>query len=171
MTHTHAFRSRDAGREIVVGVAEAAVSTDADDVLVTYALGSCIGLALFDPAAGVGGLLHSQLPVSSLDPVRAEQNPYLFTDTGVARLLQELFDRGASRRRIIAKLAGGAESLSGEHTYRVGPRNVAVARRVLWRNDIMLAAEDVGGNAPRTMFLYLTDGATIVRSRGEHVEL
>lgn len=157
--------------EIVVGVAEAAITGDSRDLLVTYALGSCVGLTLYDPIARVGAMSHSQLPVSTLDAGRASQNPYLFTDTAVAALLGEMFSLGASRRSIVAKLAGGAAHIEGEGIYRVGQRNIAVARRVLWKNDIMLAAEDVGGDAPRTMYLSLGDGTTVIRSRGQAVEL
>ncbi len=157
--------------ERVVGVSDMLLSTDPDDVLVTYALGSCVGLALFDPEAGAGALLHSMLPVSRLDEQRAVREPYLFTDTGVSRMLQKMFDAGARRERVIAYLAGAATHVEGEGIYRVGSRNHAVARRVLWKNDIMVAGEDVGGDTPRTLYLHIGSGRVYIKRRGALIEL
>ncbi len=152
--------------EIVVGVSEMAVSSSMDDVLMTYSLGSCVGLSLYDPGAGVGGLLHSQLPVSSLDPRRAKAHPQLFTDTGITALLQSLFDLGATRARLVATVAGAAENMDRQRLFRIGERNYTVLRKVLWKNEILIAAEDVGGSVSRTMYLEMATGNTFIKSDG-----
>lgn len=158
--------------EHAVGLGEGVVSGAGDFVLVTYALGSCVGLTLWDPLAHVGGMLHSQLPVSSLDPARAAREPFLFADTGVAELLRRLYAAGADKRRVVAKIAGCAHSVGGSgSSFRVGQRNLAVARRVLWKNDIVIEGEDVGDSGPRTLFLDMTTGVTTVRSDGARTEL
>ena len=82
---------------IVVGMADCRVAAEPGAVLITYALGSCIGLTMYDPVTGVGGLLHFMLPDSTLDPARSAQNPCMFADTGIAWLLQNLTARGASK--------------------------------------------------------------------------
>lgn len=154
-----------------VGVGDGFVARGEEFVLITYALGSCVGITAWDPLARVGGMLHSQLPVSYGYADRAATTPFLFTDTGVTELLRQVFALGADKRRLVVKLAGCAMRAETDTRFRVGQRNLAVARRVLWKNDIVVDAEDVGGDAPRTMTLDLATGITSVRSRGENVVL
>lgn len=155
----------------VVGISEMQTSTEPNDVLVTYSLGSCVGLSLYDPVAGVGGLIHCMLPLSKIDPEKAKKNPAMFTDTGVPGLLTTMFDLGAQRRRLVAKVAGAAKLLDGKGMFKVGERNYAVLRKVLWKNDVLIDAENVGGTIPRTMYLYMSSGTTSIKSRGREVEL
>lgn len=157
--------------DVVVGISEMRVTTDPSVVLVTYALGSCIGLTLYDSHVGVGGLLHSMMPLSTADPDKAIVKPAMYTDTGVTALLQALFDRGATRRNIIAKVAGGASSMDGAGVFRTGERNYMVLRKVLWKNDILIAAEDIGGSQPRTLVLEMATGRTLIKSNGQIEEL
>ena len=159
------------GRELVVGISEFVVTDRADDVLITYSLGSCVGLTLYDPERRLGGMLHAMMPVSSMDPARAGREPAMFTDTGVAAMLQAMFDRGASRRSLVAKVAGAAIQMDQTGLFRIGERNHTVLRRVLWKNDILLAAEDVGGNISRTLLLEMSGGRTLVKSNGSLREL
>lgn len=154
-----------------VGIAEMVVARSPDDVLVTYSLGSCVGLTLYDPVAGLGGLIHCMLPLSSLNAEKAQQSPCMFVDTGVAELLQQLYDRGADRRRLLAKVAGGAAPLDDQGTFRIGERNLAVLRKMLANNGIAIRGEQTGGTAARTMYLHLDSGRTTVKSRGREVEL
>lgn len=156
--------------ERTIGMGDGAADASGDFLLVTFALGSCIGLTLWDPGARVGGMIHSQLPVSYGNAERADGQPFLFTDTAVAELLRRVYGLGGSRDRLVAKLVGGAERANGG-AFRVGQRNVAVARRVLWKNDIVVAGEDVGGDHPRTLYLDMESGRTIVKSRGEAHEV
>ena len=152
-----------------VHIGEMEVSTRRSDELVAFSLGSCVGLTLYDPIAVVGGLVHCMLPRSKADPERARANPCLYTDTGVTALLQAVFNRGARRDRLIAKVAGAAvfcPGPSGEDLFRVGDRNYNVLRKILWKNDILIAAESIGGRIPRTMALHMSSGTTTIRSRG-----
>ncbi len=155
----------------VVDISDMLVSDRPDDALVTYSLGSCIGLVLYDPAATVGGMLHCMLPLSKMDRIRAKSRPCMFADTGVQALLQAMFARGAQRKNLIAKIAGGGSPLEDKCNFRIGERNYTVVRKVLWKNNILIDAEDVGGAAPRTMYLHLADGRTIIRSRGRRSDL
>lgn len=155
-----------ARREHAVGVGDGFAARGDDFVVITFALGSCVGLTLWDPLAQVGGMLHSQLPVSYKHEERAAQHPYLFTDTGVTELLRQVFALGGDKRRVVAKLVGCAERAGHNGNFRVGQRNLAVARRVLWKNDIVISGEDVGGDIPRTLMLDMSTGETTVRARG-----
>jgi chemotaxis protein CheD len=154
-----------------VGISDMQTTDQPNEVLVTYSLGSCIGLTLFDPAAGVGAMLHCMLPLSKIDKAKADRNPYMFTDTGVPAMLQAIFDMGAERRRVVAKVAGAASLLDEKAFFRIGERNYTVLRRILWKNNIVIAAEDVGGTVARSMYLYMETGRTVIRARGREVEL
>ncbi|MCX7013066.1 MAG: chemotaxis protein CheD, partial [Candidatus Sumerlaeota bacterium] len=92
-------------------------------------------------------------------------------DTGVPALLQALVNLGAERRRLIAVAAGAGKPLDPSGVFKIGERNYTVLRKVLWKNDILIAKEDMGGAAPRTMTLYLADGRTTIRSRGVEVTM
>ncbi|MBI5118468.1 chemotaxis protein CheD [Candidatus Poribacteria bacterium] len=154
-----------------VGIAEMKVSKHERDVLVTYSLGSCIGLSLYDPIARVGGMIHCMLPLSKIDPAKAQANPSMFTDTGIVALLQAVFDLGAERRNLVAKAAGCGELLDEKGLFKIGERNYAVLRKILWKNNILISGEDVGGSLPRTMFLHMADGKTVVKTRNGEAEL
>lgn len=163
-----------AGRHNVthtVGISEMKVSGQEGDVLVTYSLGSCVGLSLYDPQVKVGGLIHCMLPLSRIDLDKAKANPCMFTDTGVPKLIQAVLDMGGSRRRLIAKVAGAAAPLSDNGVFKIGERNYVVLRKVLWKNDILIAAESVGGTAARTMYLHMDSGKTTIKSGGKETEL
>lgn len=154
-----------------VGISDMKVTNRRDDVLVTYSLGSCVGLALYDPVAGVGGLIHCMLPLSKIDPAKAAANPYMFTDTGVPALIQAMFNMGAERRNLVAKVAGAGSLLDEKGLFKIGERNYTVLRKVLWKNSILIAAEDVGGSKARTVYLYMESGRTVIRSGGQESEL
>ena len=156
---------------IVVNVSDARVSRDLNDILVTYSLGSCIAVSLYDPVAHCAGMLHYQLPTSTLDANRARENPCMFADTGMAALLGELAALGAQPRRLQVKLAGGAEILDEAGIFSIGKRNHTAIRKILWQRGLLLTAEQVGGSQPRTVYLHVADGTTIIKSRGETATL
>lgn len=154
-----------------VGIAEMHVSQDPGLVIATYALGSCVGLSLYDSQARVGGLIHCMLPLSRIDPAKAERNPLMYVDTGVTVLLQALFDLGAQRKSLSAKVAGGSKIMDANGVFNIGERNYTVLRKVLWKNDILVSGEDVGGSIPRTMYLHMDSGKTILKSGGQEKEI
>ena len=159
------------GRRRIVGISEMRVSRDPEDVLVTFSLGSCLGVAVFDTRARIGGLIHCMLPLASLDPEKARSRPAMFVDTGVTAMLDGLFALGARREDLVVKIAGAASPLDQVDSFRIGERNCTLLRKVLWKNDLLLAASEVGGKEPRTLFLYLATGSTVVRRSGSEYEL
>src|ERR1051325_1176946 len=108
----------------VVLISDLRVSSDPGLVLATHALGSCIGVAAYDPLRRIGGLLHYQLPASEIDPERARHNPAMFADTGMALLLSQMSALGAAKNRLAITLAGGARMLAGTDTFDIGRRNL-----------------------------------------------
>jgi chemotaxis protein CheD len=157
--------------QLVVNVSDAKTSATVDDVLVTYSLGSCIGVALYDPVARLAGLLHYQLPTSTLDPQRARENPRMFADTGMQVLLEEMESRGGQRRRMKVKLAGAAQMLNDANLFNIGKRNHTAIRKLLWQYGMFIAAEEIGGAIPRTMYLRAADGGVTIRSQQQTKEM
>jgi len=146
------------GREVVVRVADLRVGT-ADDILITQGLGSCVAILLHDPEARVGGLAHVLLPSPALS--RPDTNPAKFPQSAIPRLLELMMAGGAQRRRISARLAGGASmfaALSPPGTVQMGERNLVAARQVLRQHDVPLVGEAVGGDFGRTVRLSVGDG-------------
>ena len=158
-------------RILVVDIADMAVSDDPSCELVTYSLGSCLGVAIYDPAIRLGGMAHCMLPLSMIDPEKAKEKPCMFVDTGVLRLLKQLFDRGLKRSRAIVKIAGCAKVFETGGVFRIGERNCAVLRKVLWKNDLLIAAEDIGGDATRTLRLDIGSGRFLLKRGKETFEL
>jgi len=151
---------------IVVDISDAKVSSDPADVLVTYSLGSCIGVCLYDPVTHIGGMLHYQLPSSKMDEERARSKPLMFADTGMALLLNKMTTMGANKKRMHVRLAGGAAMATGPQGFDIGKRNYLAIRKILWSNGMFINAEDVGGSAARSLYMDMADGTVTVRSIG-----
>ncbi|MDX2131708.1 MAG: chemotaxis protein CheD [Planctomycetota bacterium] len=152
--------------KLIVGVADMAVSADPASTIVTFALGSCIGVTIYDPVARVGGLLHFMLPTSDLNKDKAAQNPAMFGDTGIPHLFRTCYERGAKKERLIVCAAGGAETLSEDGHFKIGTRNRTLLRKIFWKNSILLSADDTGGANSRTLSLRIADGLVIAKSQG-----
>lgn len=150
-------------KSLVVGISDCKIGWDTEDLLITYALGSCIAVALYDPVAKVGGLLHYMLPDSALDRNKAQQNPFMFADTGIPRLFDAARARGAQPGRMVVRLAGGAQVLDTQGTFQIGKRNYLAARKILWKAGILIASEAVGGEVSRTTRLEVATGRMWVR--------
>lgn len=152
---------------VVVGIADCHASSDAAATIVTYALGSCVGLAVFDPVASVGGLLHVLLPESSMDAEKAAKNPCMFADTGVPELLGRCAGIGGARTRMRVWLAGGSAVMDDRGVFNIGKRNQLAMRKALWKAGLMVHGEDLGGASSRTVRLELARGTFWVRAAGE----
>jgi len=136
------------------------------DTLVTHALGSCLGLMVFDPVAKVGGLLHAMLPLSSINPEKAKGNPAMFVDTGVPLLFKSLYEMGAVKDRLMVKAAGCGNPMGKNEIFKIGERNYTVLKKLLWKNNILLKAESVGGTASRTIHFEVESGVVLLSCNG-----
>jgi chemotaxis protein CheD len=155
----------------VVGISELIIAANPEDTLITYSLGSCIGVTVYDKQKKTGGMIHCMLPLSKIDLEKAAQKPAMFVDTGLILLLQSFFDNGSTKRDLIVKVAGGAATLDKNGIFNIGERNYTVVRKILWKNNILIAGEDVGGDIARTMSLTLADGVTLIKSGGTTKEI
>jgi len=147
---------------VKVGIAEYRVASG-DAVLTTSGLGSCLGVAIYDDAAGVAGLVHAMLP--SQAEMEETGNDAKFADSGIRRLVGDLEGEGAERTRMEAKLAGGSDMLDfSESGPGIGARNAEMGRRTLAEFDIPVVAEDVGGERGRSLRLEVDTGDLVVKS-------
>ncbi len=153
------------GTVVKVGMADLNVA-EGGATLKTTGLGSCVGLTLFDPKQLVAGMAHIMLPSSDIAR-EGQLNIAKYADTAIPELLKQLLRLGADRRRLVAKLAGGAQmfAFSGAgDSLRIGPRNVESTKLALENLDIPVVAEDTGGNYGRTIEFDSRSGVLFIRS-------
>lgn len=133
--------------------------------LITYALGSCIGICLYDPGLQLGSLTHIMLP---LNMEAGREHVFKYADTGIREALNQMCAKGALRGRIVAKIAGGAKmfELTGGTIGNIGQRNIESTRTILKRENIRLLAEEVGGGTARTLSFDTGTGVASIRSYG-----
>ena len=156
---------------IVVDIADMAMSDDPESELVTYSLGSCLGVTVYDPVAHIGGMIHCMLPLSSVDGQKAVEKPFMFVDTGIVLFLQTLFNAGVQKSRAIVKMAGCASVLDHQGMFRIGERNLTTFRKIIWKNGMIIAAQDVGGEKARTIRLNIGSGRFTISSCRETTEI
>lgn len=155
-----------AEQKLTVGIADMKM-LQGTGVLITYALGSCIGLCFHDPKLHLGALLHVMLPLN-METGRA--HPLKYADTGIRETLKQMEARGASRSRMTVKIAGGAkmfEIAGGGGLGNIGQRNIESVHAILKRENIRLLAENVGGSVARTLLFDVASGQGCIRSYGQ----
>lgn len=154
-------------KALIVGVADMITSADATAEIVTFSLGSCLGITIYDPYKKVGGLLHLMLPDSKINAARALTQPSMFVDTGVPRLFQAVYALGAKKRRLVVKVAGGAQFLDEQKVFNIGKRNIEALSKILSDNGVSVTAHAVAGTASRTMRLQLLTGRVSIQTPGK----
>ncbi len=148
------------GNLVVVGISDMKI-VSGDDILITYALGSCVGTCIYDSVAGIMGLSHVLLPEKSLCP--GDTNVYKFADSALSKMVSEMKAYGASVHRMSAKIAGGAHMFASS-TIRIGERNVQTVKSELSRLGIRIVGSDVGNNYGRTMECHAADGKVLIKT-------
>jgi chemotaxis protein CheD len=152
---------------ISVGLGEFKASRNPEEVLVCYGLGSCVGVAFYDPVVCVGALVHVVLPDSGL--ARSVDVVGKFADTAVPAAVAEMLKLGGQVGRLSVRLAGGARMLqvAGLNArLDIGARNLEAVRLALERCRLKVAAADTGGTYGRTMSLFIQAGRVTVRTAG-----
>ena len=150
----------------IVGVADMKVSNKPGESLITYSLGSCIGLVIYDPVVRVAGMLHYMLPESSIDKEKASARPYMFADSGIPRLFKTVYQFGGAKQRMRIYVAGGAEILDQSGFFNIGKRNYMALKKMFLKNNVMINQQDVGGNTNRTVRIEITTGDIYVKTSG-----
>jgi len=155
-----------------ISVSDMLVSADPSVVIATCGLGSCLGVSAYDPVAGLGGLMHVMLPKSATNPAKAKENPYMFVDTAFPRFIEDFQAAGGCPKRSKLKVAGGAsvQSSIGDH-FQIGLKNYIMLRKMFWREGLLIASQDIGGNTPRSMSLEIGTGRVWLSTGGTKFEL
>lgn len=160
------------GGEIVMGLLVVTVgdcrhATPESGTLVTYALGSCIAVGIWDPVSKVTGLLHFMLPERSPEMgASAPEHPFRYADTGTPLLFRQAYELGADKQRLRVYLAGGASVVDDAGLFNIGRRNHAAIRKLLWRAGVFVHGEDVGGSYSRSVRLDAASGRFIISTPG-----
>lgn len=148
--------------EVKIGIGDMKVLRQ-EGTLITYALGSCIGITLYDPVIKLGGLLHIMLPTAG----NQTGTPFKFADSGIREMLRKMAAYGGVKRRYVCKIAGGAQMFQMTGPIgNIGERNIASVRQVFQEEQIRIQGEDVGKNYARTMLIDVGTGTVKVRSMG-----
>lgn len=138
-----------------------------EGILITYSLGSCIGLCFHDPRLKLGALLHIMLP---LNMEAGRTHPMKYADTGIKETLRQMEIRGASRARMTVKIAGGAKMFAvagGGSLGNIGQRNIESVQAIMRRENLRLIGQQIGGTVARTLLFDVVSGQSCVRSYGQ----
>lgn len=152
---------------IVVGIGEYHVSDDPDDIVKTFALGSCVAVIMYDKIKRVGGLIHIALPDSSISRDKKEKLPGYFADTGIPLLIETMKKKGVQLSNLRIKMVGGASVLNLNYNFDIGTRNILAVKKILWRHNLGIISEDVGGKIARTCMLNVNNGEIVVSSNNK----
>lgn len=149
---------------LTVGIADMKMAKR-EGMIITYALGSCVGICLYDPLIKLGALVHIMLPINM---ETGRKNPLKYADTGLRETLRMMESHGGNRARITAKIAGGAKMFETQSKSLgdIGHRNIDSVRMNLKKEGIRLLKEDVGGTVARTLLFDVSTGQACVRCYG-----
>jgi len=153
--------------KVIVGISDMRIGNKPDDVLITYSLGSCIGVVLWDPEVKVGALLHYMLPDSSIDKDKAVSKPFMFADKGIPQMFKEIYKHGAKKSRMKVYVVGGSQVMDAAGMFNIGKRNQMIIRKMFLKNNVMITKEDVGGDVNRTISLDVGTGVVRMKVSGK----
>ncbi len=158
-------------QSITVGISDLKVVRHERVVLMTHALGSCVGISLWDPMTRVSGMMHFMLPQPTSEQMAESKPLAMFGTSGIPALFKLAYELGAERTRLIVCAAGAASLLNDDSIFQIGRRNRAMMHKLFWMNGITVAAEDMEGSDARTMSLDTESGCVIIRKKGAEVSL
>lgn len=153
-----------------VGIGEYYVSHNSGDIIKTFALGSCVGVIVYDRVMHVAGMIHVALPDSTVNEKKGRDLPGYFVDTGMPCLLAALRRHRAVRENVWIKIVGGSNIMDDNQRFDIGKRNVLAIKKFLWKQQLGISAEDIGGDISRTVSVKVGSGEVIISSGGKQWE-
>ncbi|MCL4135665.1 UNVERIFIED_CONTAM: hypothetical protein GTU68_051317, partial [Idotea baltica] len=153
------------------GISQLVKSENPTDEIIATNLGSCLGIAIYDPKRKVGGIVHALLPTGKKDPEKAKEKPFMYVDSGVSNFIQQLVKEGSNTKHLIITVAGGANINDHNNVFEIGKRNFTILRKILWKNNLPIKAQDVGGSSSRTLKLSIKDGTVSLKTKGNETIL
>ncbi|TNE68921.1 chemotaxis protein CheD [bacterium] len=164
--------SVDKNTKITIGISDMAISNNVSDTLITYSLGSCIAVLIYDPTVRVAGMIHVMLPDSSIEKMAKQSlsfNPYKYMDTGVPLLIKKCLALGAKKATMSISVFGGAQVFDREDYFNIGKRNYVALRKVLWQEGLLIRNEHVGGRVHRTVRIDVNSGNILLDVNKEEI--
>ena len=163
-----AMKSNAVSKMTAVNFSEMKISSNPAETLVAFSIGAGIGITIFDPVVGIGGLLNFILPDSNgANGVDPERTPLMFADTGVPFFLNAFFEQGALCQNLKIVIAGGAHILDQTGEYNIGQKNFHALMTCLARYELKTRHEDIGGNCSRILSLEIGSGDSCIRIFGQ----
>ncbi len=150
---------------IIVDVADMKISSKPQDTIITYSLGSCIGVVIYDKQVKVGGILHYLLPESFASAGKSVTEPLKFADTAIPFFFKTAYQFGAKKNRMKIIVAGGSNILDQAGFFNIGKRNYLTLKKIFFKNNVIVDHEDVGGSAYKTIQLDINNGDTTISSK------
>lgn len=156
------YQSKKAAKaKQIVGISDMKLSKNPDDQVITYSLGSCLGVVLYDKGIKAAALLHVMLPDSSIERVPKDSsffNSYKFVDTGIPKMIEEFQKLGAAKGTTKLAVFGGARVFKSKDHFNIGKRNYVALRKTIWKFGLLIAKEHVGGDVHRTVSIDVETG-------------
>ena len=152
---------------IVVGIGEYVISRNREDVIKTFALGSCVAIIAYDILTKSAGLIHIALPDSSVNENKAKNTPGYFVDTGLPLFFKRMNGNGGMHSSFKIKIVGGSNIMDSNRHFDIGKRNVLAIKKYLWKNRLGVIREDIGGSISRTVSVTVDSGEILVSSKGK----
>ena len=153
--------------QVNIGIGEYVISSDPDVLLKSFALGSCVAVLVYDTDNRVAALAHIALPDSKVNTEKGNRKPGYFVDPCLPELLGGLKRSGAIRKKVWIKLVGGANIMDENRTFDIGKRNVLAVKKYLWKMQLGIIADDVGGSISRTVGLSVATGEVSISAAGK----
>jgi len=159
---------------INIGMSQMEVTSKPGTVLSAPSLGSCIGLALYDPVSKVAGMVHIVLP-DSTKLTKVNEPPGKYADTAVPEIIKKMIAMGSNKNTLIIKIAGGAQMFTlqqGSNVLNIGFRNALAVKAALTKEGLIVKTTETGGNKGRTFKIDVQTGVFTVKIIGQdEVEL
>ncbi|MDD4089565.1 MAG: chemotaxis protein CheD [Tissierellia bacterium] len=155
---------------ITVGISDMKIVKQ-PEILISYALGSCVGICIIDYLAQIAGMAHIML---SYNKNGDKKEILKYADTGITEMVIQMEKLGGMKSRMTAKIAGGAKmfDIKGSSTIgSIGQKNIAATKETLQRLKIRLIAEDVGENYGRTIIFDSSNGDLTIKSFGRELKI
>jgi len=154
---------------IHVGMGEACISFQPNELLIASGLGSCIGLTMYDSLRKMAGMAHLVLPDCNIASGK-DILPCKFVNLGVDYLLEKMIKHGAVKENIVVSIAGGSQMFNlakNKDVLNIGLRNIIAVKAAIQEKNLRIHRQDTGGNKGRTMSIEADTGRVSIRTIGE----
>ncbi|MBP7459773.1 MAG: chemotaxis protein CheD [Candidatus Delongbacteria bacterium] len=156
--------------QLIVGIGDAKMSKLPVDQIITYSLGSCLGITIYDPGSKIGGMIHLMLPDSGIESFNRTINPYKYVDTGIPLIFNQLQKMGLDRKRAVIKVAGASQLLDSKGIFNIGKKNYEALQTILAKDQLRITASDIGGTINRTMTLNIDTGRVVLKCSNQEIK-